>query len=64
MEKLNLRLVGVDGNAFFLLGAFVKQAKKENWSEEDIDKIINEAKSKDYKHLLSTLSSYCRNSGF
>jgi hypothetical protein len=63
MKKLKLRLVGIDGNAFYLMGAFSRQAKKENWSKEEIDKVLTEARSGDYQHLLATLSSYCKNGG-
>ena len=63
MRKLNLKLVGLDGNAFFLLGSFITQAKKEKWPQEKIEKITTEARSKDYNHLLATLSLYCKNGG-
>ena len=58
-KKINLELVGLDGNAFFLMGAFQKQAKRESWTEEEIDFVMKEAQSGDYNHLLSTLMVYC-----
>ena len=36
-KKVKLKLVGLDGNAFFLMGTFRKQAKKEGWSEKEIE---------------------------
>jgi len=57
-KKVNLELVGLDGNAFSLLGAFKKQARKEGWSEEEIMGVINEAMSGDYNHLLQTLMAH------
>lgn len=64
MKKVNLRLVGLDGNAFFLLGAFRRQAKKDGWTQEQIEKVTKEAMSGDYHHLVATLSEHCKNGGF
>lgn len=58
MKKVSLNLVGLDGNAFALMGAFRKQARKENWTQEEIDEVITECKSKDYDHLLITLINH------
>lgn len=58
-KKINLQLVGLDGNAFNLLGKFSQQAKRENWTKKEIDYVISEATSGDYNHLLRTLFSYC-----
>ena len=54
-KKITLTLVGLDGNAFFLMGAFQRQARKEGWSQEEIDAVIKEAMSQDYDHLLAVL---------
>ena len=51
MEKISLDLSNIDGNAFAIMGAFSKQAKKEGWSKESIKTVINEAQSDDYDHL-------------
>jgi hypothetical protein len=59
LKKVNLKLVGLDGNAFALLGAFQRQARHEGWSQEEISSVLGEACSGDYSHLLSTL---CRHS--
>lgn len=58
-KKINLNLVGLDGNAFNLLARFRKQATKEDWKQEEIEEVLDEAKSGDYNHLLSTLLNYC-----
>lgn len=60
-KKVNLNLVGRDGNAFALLGAFRGQAHREGWSKDEIDNVLNEAQSKDYSHLLSTICQHCHN---
>jgi hypothetical protein len=58
-KKIDLQLVGLDGNAFSLMGAFKKQAQRENWTKEEIDTVIKEAMSGNYDHLLQTLDSFC-----
>ena len=55
MKRLNLNLEGKDGNAFALLGYFKKEAKKAKWSDEEINKVLEDAKSGDYDHLVRTL---------
>jgi hypothetical protein len=57
-KKVKLKLVGLDGNAFNLLGAFSRQAKKEGWSKEEISVVIEKATSGDYDKLLQTLIEY------
>ena len=57
-RTVNFNLIGQDGNAFFLLGAWRKQARRDGWSSEDIDKVINEATSGDYNHLVATLAAH------
>ena len=58
-KTVSLDLVGLDGNAFNLLGAFRRQAKKEDWTAEEIDAVLVEAKCGDYQHLLATLLNHC-----
>ena len=56
-----LQLEGQDGNAFSIMGTFQHQAKKEGWTQEEIEAVLAEAKSGDYEHLLTTISNHCRN---
>jgi len=58
MKKIDLELEGLDGNAFALIGAFTRQAKKEGWSKEEIAKVVIEATSGDYNKLLQVLIKY------
>ena len=53
--EVKLNLIGLDSNAFVLLGAFRKAAIRQGYSEESVDKVIEDAKSGDYDHLLSVL---------
>ncbi len=54
-KTVNLELVGLDGNAFSLMGAFTRQARKEKWTKEEIDKVIVACTLGDYNHLLNVL---------
>lgn len=58
-KTISLQLVGLNGNAFNLMGAFANQARKEKWSKSEIDTVLNEAMSKDYDHLLQVLVAHC-----
>jgi hypothetical protein len=59
MKKIQLSLVGIDGNAFSIMGAFSKQAKREGWEKEEIEDVLNEAKSGDYDNLLCVIMDHC-----
>ena len=58
-KTVNLDLVGVNGNAFAIMGVFIRQAKREGWTQEEIDTVLTEAKSGDYNYLLATISNHC-----
>lgn len=53
-----MKLVGEDGNAFAIMGRFIREARRAGWSQKEIDVVLNEAKSSDYNHLLATISDY------
>lgn len=54
-KKVKLKLVGLDGNSFMLLGAFSKAAKEQGFDKKWIDNILDLATSGDRNHLLRTL---------
>ena len=54
-EPLNFKLAGQNGNAFVLMGVFSGAARKAKWAKADIDKVLEEAMSGDYDHLLKSL---------
>lgn len=58
-KRVNLNLVEIDGNAFAIMVAFQRQARKEHWTKEEIDTVLNEARSGDYDHLLVTIMDHC-----
>ena len=47
-----VKLIGEDGNAFFVLGACRKAALKAGWSVERWEQVRNQMTSGDYDHLL------------
>ncbi len=51
---VRVKLVGMDGNAFFILGRCQRAAKRANLPEGDIKAFMAEAESGDYNHLLAT----------
>lgn len=56
--KVELNLVGLDGNAFVLLGAFRKAAIRQGFPVEWVEKVLEDAKSDDYNHLLKVLTEH------
>ena len=58
-KTVNLDLSNYDVNSFVILGLFVHQAKKEGWTEQEIEIVTKEAKSKDYEHLCQTIKNHC-----
>ena len=57
-KKFKFKMVGLDGNAFFILGRFQQGAKKAGWTAEQIKTVMDEATSGDYDHLLATMMEY------
>lgn len=51
MEKYSL--VGVDGNAFYVMAYVIRAMKREGYSKELIDSYTQEAMSGDYDNLLA-----------
>ena len=58
-KTVNLDLCGIDGNAFMLMGAFSRQARRDGWTKDEIDAVIEECKSGNYDHLVATLAAVC-----
>jgi hypothetical protein len=55
VRKVRLTLLGLNGNAFNLLGQFQRAAREQGWPADQIKAVIEEATSADYDHLLCTL---------
>lgn len=58
-KTVNLDLTTIDANIFAIFGAFSRQARREQWTQQEIDAVLEEAKSGDYNHAIATISEYC-----
>lgn len=58
MKKVKMKLVGLDGNAFSLMGEFQQNARKQGWKKEEIDVVIKKCMSGDYNNLLTVLMEH------
>ena len=50
-------LVGVDGNAYMLMGYTQGRLEEAGWSRKDIDAVMEQAMSGDYNNLIRVCSS-------
>ena len=57
-KKPYLKLVGVDGNAFNVLGLALRAAKAAGWTEAQRDAYAQAAMSGDYDNLLAVTQDY------
>ncbi|WP_442767655.1 hypothetical protein [Acinetobacter bohemicus] len=45
-------------NPFVLLSLFFRQAKNQNWSQQEITHVLDKAKKGNYAHLVKTLKAH------
>lgn len=57
-EKVQFDIANSNGNAFALIGGWKRAARREGWSEDDIEAVLVEAMSGDYDHLVQTIMGY------
>ena len=57
-KKVKLDLDVLDGNAYSLIGAFSKAARRQGWTPDEIKVVMDECMSGDYDHLLQTLMAH------
>jgi len=55
-SKVKMQLVGLDGNAFVIMGTWRSNALRQGWSQEEVRAVLKEAQSGDYDHLLATIA--------
>lgn len=58
LPKVQMQLIGADGNAFAILSRFQREARKQGWDADSISRVIDEATSGDYHNLLSVIVQY------
>lgn len=56
--KTVVKLTGTDGNAFAIIGACRRAARKDGWSHEHIDFVVQEMMSGDYDKVIQTAMKY------
>ena len=59
MEKVRVKMVGQDGNAFAILGRVQKAMRRAGVEKVAIEAYMKEAMSGDYDHLLATTMTTC-----
>jgi hypothetical protein len=57
-KKPELAIIGKDGNAFAILAAAGRAARRAGWTQEQKNKMMSEATSGNYAHLLQVLHQY------
>lgn len=57
-NKIEFDLVGQDGNPIALVGAWTRAARRQGWSDEDIEAVRAEALSSDYDHVIQTIMEH------
>lgn len=57
-KKVEGTLIGVDGNAFALMGHWSRQARRQHWTSEDIEKVLDVCYEGDYNELICTLRTH------
>ena len=51
-------LVGVDGNAFAIMGYTAKAMRRAGFTKEEIEQMYKEAEASDYNHLICVCDGY------
>lgn len=57
-KNVKVRLIGEDGNAFFIIGRVTKAMKLAKVEKETMDAFTKEAMSGDYDNVLRTCVKY------
>lgn len=60
MEKIQLNLRGITSSSWEIIGTFQKLARRNNWPENEINKVLQEANSGSYDHLVETIKEHCK----
>ena len=56
---IDCELIGVDGNAFSLMGHWKQCAQQQGVESEDISKVLELAQAGDYDNLIGVLFRHC-----
>lgn len=56
--NITVELIGIDSNAFSILGACTRAMKRARLPESEIEAFTTEATNSDYNHLLITCTEW------
>ena len=56
--KVQMDIVNMAYNADSMVGEFIKEARKQGWTKEQIDLVTNEVFNGDQNNMLQTLLKY------
>jgi len=59
-KKLHNHYIRNGEHPFVILASFVYSARRAKWEKEEINAVINQAKSKDYEGFISVLKMYIK----
>lgn len=60
-KTVKMKLVGLDGNVFMLMGTFSREARRQGWTANEIQAVIDQAQAGgNYANFLATLMVYCK----
>lgn len=60
-KKVSMDLESVrNQNAFTIIGAFREAARKQGWSEVEIENLVFVAMGGNFQHLVSTVEGVCK----
>ena len=57
-KKVQMNLVGLNGNAYALMGAFQENARRQGWTAEEIKAVMDKMKGGNYDNLLCVLMEH------
>lgn len=52
-------LIGIDGNAFYIMGYVADAMRREGYKKSEIDRYLADCKSSDYDHLIQASVKMC-----
>ena len=57
-ERPTVKLIGEDSNAHYIMGKVCKALRRNGYSDEELKKYLEEAKSGDYDNLLQVTDEW------
>ena len=57
--KVSVKLLGKDGNAFYILGTCMKAMRRAGWNREEVEEFSELCMVVDYDNLLRVVMEYC-----